>query len=219
VPLVLQGEGPIADLLAARLGAAGLSFTRADLPDDPARAHHRRAVCLHIGDGRLQPTTGVTATEYAFRHGVNDVAVFDWPIGPAGAAADRPVVALAYAVAEQASAAFATQAAAVLRALGWLPQRLADVSGLVVARTISMLINEASDAVDQGVCTPAGADAAMTLGVNYPAGPFAWLEQWGPFATGTLLRNLDEHYRGERYRVSPRLLRALWASTELATVR
>ena len=71
----------------------------------------------------------------------------------------------------------------MLRALGWLPQRLADVPGLVVARTIAMLVNEASDAVEQGVCDAAGADAAMTLGVNYPAGPFAWLALWGADAT------------------------------------
>jgi 3-hydroxybutyryl-CoA dehydrogenase len=30
----------------------------------------------------------------------------------------------------------------------------------------------------QGVCDTAGADAAMKLGVNYPAGPFEWLAHW-----------------------------------------
>jgi 3-hydroxybutyryl-CoA dehydrogenase len=99
----------------------------------------------------------------------------------------------------------------VLRALGWLPQRVTDVPGLVVARTVAMLVNEASDAVEQGVCDPAGADAAMTLGVNYPVGPFAWLAQWGAPATVQLLDALDAFYRGERYRVSPRLRRATYS--------
>ena len=216
VPLVLHGEGPLADLLVARLSAAGLSFTR-EAPSDERRARHSHAerfVKLAIGDGVLLPTTGMSASEYSFRHAERDVAMFDWPVGPAGAPASTPVVALAYAVATQSSAEFAEQAAGVLRALGWLPQRVKDTPGLVVARTISMLINEASDAVDQGVCAPEGADAAMTLGVNYPAGPFAWLTQFGPLLVATLLRNLDEHYRGERYRTSPRLQAALWSAIE-----
>jgi 3-hydroxybutyryl-CoA dehydrogenase len=75
-----------------------------------------------------------------------------------------------------------------------------------------MLVNEASDAVEQGVCDAEGADAAMTLGVNYPAGPFAWLAQCGVPATVRLLDALDAHYRGERYRVSPRLRRAVWTA-------
>jgi 3-hydroxybutyryl-CoA dehydrogenase len=70
-----------------------------------------------------------------------------------------------------------------------------------------MLINEAADAVLQGVCTPEGADAAMKLGVNYPAGPFEWLAQWNAAAVITLLDALDAQYRGERYRVSPWLRR------------
>jgi 3-hydroxybutyryl-CoA dehydrogenase len=81
-----------------------------------------------------------------------------------------------------------------------------------VARTIAMLVNEASDAVEQGVCDAAGADAAMTLGVNYPAGPFAWLALWGADAVVRLLDALDAQYRGERYRVSPRLRRATWGA-------
>jgi tripartite-type tricarboxylate transporter receptor subunit TctC len=71
------------------------------------------------------------------------------------------------------------QAPAWLAALGGAPLALADTPGLVVARTLAMLVNEAADAVLQGVCTPEGADAAMKLGVNYPAGPFEWLSRWG----------------------------------------
>ena len=117
-------------------------------------------------------------------------------------------------MAPRASVEFAAQAAEVLRALGWLPRRVSDVPGLVVARTIAMLVNEASDAVDQGVCTPEGADAAMTLGVNYPAGPFAWLALWGADAVVRLLDALDAQYRGERYRVSPRLRRETWTANQ-----
>ena len=48
---------------------------------------------------------------------------------------------------------------------------IGDAPGLVVARTVAMLVNEGADAVQQGVCTAEGADLAMKLGVNYPAGP------------------------------------------------
>jgi 3-hydroxybutyryl-CoA dehydrogenase len=66
-----------------------------------------------------------------------------------------------------------------------------------------MLINEAADAVQQGVCSQSAADAAMKLGVNYPAGPFEWLASWSARDVVALLDALDHHYRGERYRVSP----------------
>ena len=80
-------------------------------------------------------------------------------------------------------------------------------AGLVVARTIAMLVNEAADAVQQGVCSEEGADAAMKLGVNYPAGPFEWLAAWSAAEVCALVDRLDAHHRGERYRVSPWLRR------------
>ena len=207
VPLVLRGNGAFADLLATRLAGSGLGFAREAGADDAE-------VGLQIGDGLLLLTDGRCAGERAVACGIADLALFDWPAGSAAAGSTTPVAALAWSIAAQASAEFAAQAQAVLRALGWQPQRVADVPGLVVARTIAMLVNEASDAVEQGVCDEAGADVAMTLGVSYPAGPFAWLASFGADPVVRLLDALDAFYRGERYRVSPRLRRAAWASTE-----
>ena len=96
----------------------------------------------------------------------------------------------------------------MLQALGFSPIRVADVPGLVVARTLAMLVNEAADAVQYGVCTTDGANAAMKLGVNYPAGPFDWLARMGCTRVIAVLHALDACYRGERYRVSPWLQRA-----------
>ena len=70
-----------------------------------------------------------------------------------------------------------------------------------------MLVNEAADAVLQGVCSTDGADAAMKLGVNYPAGPFEWLHDWGVAGVADVVTALDGCYRGERYRLSPWLQR------------
>jgi 3-hydroxybutyryl-CoA dehydrogenase len=100
-------------------------------------------------------------------------------------------------------------AASVLHALGYVPVLVSDTPGLVVARTLAMLVNEAADAVLQGVCTLEGANAAMKLGVNYPAGPFDWLDRMGRARVVAVLHALDACYRGERYRVSPWLQRAV----------
>ncbi|MFG6414238.1 3-hydroxyacyl-CoA dehydrogenase NAD-binding domain-containing protein [Roseateles sp. DC23W] len=136
-------------------------------------------------DGReLRLTDGRRAADFG-----PGTAVFDLPLAPAGD--------IAYA-GDAATAAWLTR-------LGLVPRAVADLPGLVVARTIAMLINEAADAVQQGVCDEAGADAAMKLGVNYPAGPFEWLAFWGVPTVVALLNRLDQHYRGERYRVSPYL--------------
>ncbi len=79
------------------------------------------------------------------------------------------------------SATPAAIAAAIglLQAAGFAVSRFADVPGLAVMRTVAMLANEAADAVNQGVCSAAGADAAMCLGVNYPLGPLAWADRLG----------------------------------------
>ena len=103
-----------------------------------------------------------------------------------------------------------TDLSKLLRHLGWEPLVLRDVPGLAVARTIAMLVNEGADAVWQGVCDEAGADTAMKLGVNYPAGPFEWLAQLGAPTVVELLDGLFAAYRSERYRVSPLLQQLSW---------
>ena len=156
---------------------------------------------LSVGSARLVLTDGRRAGEISAALSLPDVAVFDRPPRPTLPNASP----LAYAVAEGASAAWQAQAPAWLAALGFAPQRVADTPALLVARTLAMLINEACDAVQQGVCTTQGVDAAMKLGVNYPAGPFEWLAAWGAADVLRILDALDAGYRGERYRVSPRL--------------
>lgn len=197
-PVTVHGDGEIADRLEQLVIQGRLSGDAA-----PSRQRQSAWVGLDIGGARLVLTDGRTAGDIAAREGIADVAVFDrpllWPAAPGGT--------LAYAVAPQASAAWRRQAPAWLAALGFVPVPLADAPGLVVARTIAMLINEAADAVQQGVCTPEGADAAMKLGVNYPAGPFEWLARWSVAGVTQVLEALDVHYRGERYRISPWLRR------------
>lgn len=188
--LRLHGQGPMADHFAASLLQAGHRIDRVAGSD---------WMGLEVPSGALRLTDGRTASETGV-----EVAVFDLAFTLA------PGAALAWAPSLRASAAWVQEAEQWLHALGLQPLRVADVPGLVVARTLAMLINEASDAVHQGVCTVDGADAAMKLGVNYPAGPFEWLANWNPQAVIALLDALDAYYRGERYRVSPWLRQRAW---------
>jgi 3-hydroxybutyryl-CoA dehydrogenase len=54
-----------------------------------------------------------------------------------------------------------------------------DEPGLVAARTISMIVNEAYFALGEGVSTKEAIDIAMKLGTNYPSGPFEWCDKIG----------------------------------------
>ena len=196
--LCVHGSGPIADHLE-------LAATAALAPQGwgPAREPGSGWTGLAIDDARLVLTDGRCAYERAAEAGHTDTAVFDRPMHLPTA----PGTALAYSVNGSASAAWQAEAPAWLAALGFTPLAVSDSPGLVVARTVAMLVNEAADAVQQGVCSEAGADAAMKLGVNYPAGPFEWLLAWGAPGVLAVLDALDAHYRGERYRASPWLRR------------
>ena len=187
VQAVVAGMGPVAERLATALQGHGLDFGR----DTSANW-----VGLRVGDAQLRQSDGSTAGALGA-----EVAVFDLPL------ADTPSAALAWAASPGASPSWCEAAPQWLHLLGFTPQRIADTPGLVVARTVAMLINEAADAVQQGVCTEDGADTAMKLGVNYPAGPFEWLARWDVRTVVGLLDALDASERGERYRVSPWLRR------------
>jgi len=197
--VTVHGAGAIADWLEQSTTAA-----LADQGWGPARERESGWVGLVIDGAVLALSDGRPARERAAEWGRDDVAVFDRPIVLPAA----PGTALAYALAPGASDTWQSQAPAWLAALGFAPQRLADAPGLVVVRTVAMLINEAADAVLQGVCSVQGADTAMKLGVNYPAGPFEWLADWDRSAVIRVLEALDAEYRGERYRVSPWLRRS-----------
>jgi 3-hydroxybutyryl-CoA dehydrogenase len=82
-----------------------------------------------------------------------------------------------------------------------------DVPGLVVARTVAMLVNEASDLVARGIATAEDVDLAMRHAVNYPIGPLAWGDQLGPGYVVRLLDNLAAVYGDGRYRATPWLRR------------
>ncbi|MBL8278909.1 MAG: 3-hydroxyacyl-CoA dehydrogenase [Pelomonas sp.] len=177
--VVLHGRGGIADRLAAAL------------PDVERQSSEWTG--LEVDRLQIRLTDGRTANQIAaLREFHAPVVVFDLPLGDGGDLACACSGNLADHL-------------AWLAVLGFTPRPMVDTPGLIVARTIAMLVNEAHDAVQQGVCSEEGADAAMKLGVNYPAGPFEWAALWGERPIVDLLDALDAYYRGERYRVSPYL--------------
>jgi 3-hydroxybutyryl-CoA dehydrogenase len=64
-------------------------------------------------------------------------------------------------------------------AIGRQVIEVADEPGLVAARVVSMIINEAYFALGENVSTKAEIDTAMKLGTNYPYGPFEWADKIG----------------------------------------
>jgi 3-hydroxybutyryl-CoA dehydrogenase len=87
-----------------------------------------------------------------------------------------------------------------------------DVAGMVVMRTICMIVNEAFDLVNQHVCSEEALDPAMQLGMNYPLGPIGWTSLLGMETVYTVLQNLGRHYGEDRYRISPRISSKHWTA-------
>jgi 3-hydroxybutyryl-CoA dehydrogenase len=83
------------------------------------------------------------------------------------------------------------EAEAILSELGKHAFVVADQPGFVSARIISMIINEAYFALQEGVSTKAEIDIAMKLGTNYPYGPFQWASIIGLLPIHTLLTKLS----------------------------
>ena len=88
------------------------------------------------------------------------------------------------------------------------------VESNVVARTLSMLVNEAVDLVHRGEATREDVDTAMRLGTNYPKGPFEWLDELGAATVLENLRVMDAAYPGGRYRPSEALVALVEGAVE-----
>lgn len=75
----------------------------------------------------------------------------------------------------------------------------------IVARIITMLINEAADAVFWQIASKKDIDLAMTKGVNYPKGLLQWADEIGIAKCVKRMDKLYKIYGEDRYRCSPLL--------------
>ena len=148
----------------------------------------------------LALTDGRTATERSTDE--TPVVLFDY--SPDFAAASR----IAIAAPDGAAADVVAQAAGFFQALGKAVSRLDDVPGLLVMRTVAMLVNEALDVVHQAVASAADVDVAMIKGAGYPSGPLAMGKAVGAIRLLAVLETLARAYPESRYRPSPLLRRA-----------
>jgi 3-hydroxybutyryl-CoA dehydrogenase len=70
-------------------------------------------------------------------------------------------------------------------------------------RILTMLINEAYDALYLGIASANDLDVSMTKGVNYPKGLIAWGEEVGLAVVAERMQSLYTTYQEDRYRLTP----------------
>jgi 3-hydroxybutyryl-CoA dehydrogenase len=81
--------------------------------------------------------------------------------------------------------------AALYRLLGREYRIVADEPGMISARILSTIINEAYFTWEENVSTKEEIDTAMRLGTNYPLGPFEWGARIGVGQIAGLLWSLS----------------------------
>jgi 3-hydroxybutyryl-CoA dehydrogenase len=123
---------------------------------------------------------------------------------------DEGIIELASALQTDESAL--VQAELFWRGLGQEAIVVADGPGLVRARTVCCLINEASSLLMEGVASAEDIDKAMRLGMNYPVGPLAWADIIGLDAVLGVMTGLFEEWGDDRYRPTPLLRRMVAAN-------
>jgi len=201
LPSLVQQELVLAGRFGKKSGQ-GIYNWRSDRPAaswletvsdaDSAMSVQRRSDGVTEIDGLLLiETQGETAQALANRYG-QPVVVCDRQEGD--------VAVIAVAASNPASAN--RKAVWHLQQQGKRVLQVADYPGLLIWRTVAMIVNEALDALQKGVASEQDIDTAMRLGVNYPRGPLAWGEQLGWQRLLRLLENLQRHYGEERYRPS-----------------
>jgi 3-hydroxybutyryl-CoA dehydrogenase len=83
--------------------------------------------------------------------------------------------------------------------LGKVPVDVKDAPGFIVNRVLFPMINEAAYALQEGVSTPEGIDAAMKGGCNHPMGPLALADLVGLDVVCAILDSLYREYGQPRY--------------------
>ncbi|MEU8460817.1 3-hydroxyacyl-CoA dehydrogenase [Streptomyces sp. NPDC029003] len=189
---VVGDLGPAAEL-AELLEEAGIAVTATE---------HGGPYIQLPGEGQLVLADGKTSVEFA------DVVYFDLALDYRGA------TRIALSASADTTERTLSEAVGLFQKLGKRVSVIGDVPGMIVARTVAMLIDLTADAVARGVATAEDIDTAMRLGVNYPLGPSAWHEKLGRDWAYDLLHHLDERCPGGRYAPSLALFKLGYAAGE-----
>jgi 3-hydroxybutyryl-CoA dehydrogenase len=200
--IVTYGDLGAANALVDRIAALGVPIDRqSPRPPFPSGVIAAGGAWLALSDGRTATQRGAD--------GARDLVVFDLAFDY------HATTRLAVCRADSCSDAAYGAAVGLLQAAGIAVSPFDDVAGLPVLRTVAMLVNEAADAVQQGIASAADIDVAMQKGVNYPRGPLAWGDAIGCDYVRDVLANLMAHYGDARYRISPLIARRCAAGARL----
>ncbi|TJZ50142.1 3-hydroxyacyl-CoA dehydrogenase [Streptomyces piniterrae] len=175
-------DGP-SEVLRELITEAGIKITRDRTPGES------EGFIRLPGGACLALTNGYPATSVVYGRYIRFDLSLDY----------RAATRIALARSEAASEADLAEAVGLFQALGKQVSVINDVPGMIVARTVAMIVDFALDAAARGVATPEDIDTAMRLGVNYPGGPLEWAERLGAQWVWDLLDSMHHQYANGRY--------------------
>ncbi|MFE2033963.1 3-hydroxyacyl-CoA dehydrogenase [Streptomyces scopuliridis] len=195
--VIVRGELFAADALPGLIEEAGIGVTREDdaVSGCPGWIELSDGTRLFLADGSAADDAGMPVIHF-------DLAL-DY----------REATRIALAPAARVAEAALKEAIGLFQALGKDVSVIGDIPGLIVARTVAMLVDFARDAAARHVAAPEDIDLAMRLGVNYPRGPLDWGDRLGARWVLDTLEALHEEYPTGRYAPS-QALRRLAAAEE-----
>jgi len=136
----------------------------------------------------------INSVEYTLQQaGTNFIRINAWP-----GFLERNIVEVA--IAEPAQESVVKE---IFEKLNWNYRITPDTPGMITARIIASIINEAYYTYGEDISVKEEIDIAMKLGTSYPMGPFEWSKQIGLEKIGSLLKELSKV--DQRYQLAPAL--------------